>query len=931
MLYPLAKQFPAAFNDVKNGTNTVPCAIGSTDCIAVSNPLTITDPNYGTAVEGEIGTGTTAEYNAAAGYDLASGLGTVDANQLVSNWGSVTFTSSTTTLTPSKTTFAHGTSITVSGTVTTSSGTPTGDVALMTNSTEPGQQGQSLAALDNSGSSVFTLASGSYSGSVATLPGGTYNIWGQYSGDANNAESNSTPVQITVTPENSTLNFNIYSGSATYTSASTPGTSVDYGTQFLLSAQPSPSAGGTNFTEPSGTVTFSDKSTGINTAVVNAEGDAEYNAPFAVGTHSVTASYSGDQSYNSSTASAIAFTVVKDTPQIGLSAANQDGGGDYISGQSTVFNVQVANNAQLNLGLSNSVAPPTGKVTVTGFPSGVASSATLSPATSGFVEGVATLTAPANTPAGNYNVTINYAGDANYNSSSINGSISVVSQGGVASTTTATMSGSISPTTNITITGTVTGKSGSGVPTGGILVYTSGNVISELGLTQASTDSASFSVVFNSQNLPQGANFITLQYTGDSTYQTSAYTLNSGGPITNPLSDFTMVPDTTIAAVALPGDAVTVPINMTSVNGFSGAVAVTAATNAAIGVQIPASVTLTANGSQTFNLVLTSAAALGSGTFNVLLTGTDSTGKYIHTLGLQLVVGGNVAPTGSFSLSNSGNISVAPGATTGNTSTITVAPVNSFTGTVALTCAVVGPSGATSPATCTLASPSVAGGSGTDVLTVATTSTTTPGTYTVTVTGISGSITQTTVVTATVAPASFALSASATTLSLAPGATSGNTSTISVTPSGGFTGAVALTCSISPTAASDPATCSFSPASVTISGATAQTSTLTINTTAATTAQNKPMNLFWPSAGGAALAMVFFFGIPARKRNWVAMLGLLVLFVSLAGLGCGGGGSGGGGGGGGNTGTTPGTYTVTINGASGSTNAMPITVTLTVN
>ncbi len=41
------------------------------------------------------------------------------------------------------------------------------------------------------------------------------------------------------------------------------------------------------YTQPTGTVTFKDSSTAINTAVMNAEGDAEYNAPFAVGAHSV--------------------------------------------------------------------------------------------------------------------------------------------------------------------------------------------------------------------------------------------------------------------------------------------------------------------------------------------------------------------------------------------------------------------------------------------------------------------------------------------------------------------------------------------------------------------------------------------------------------------------------------------------------------------
>jgi hypothetical protein len=64
-------------------------------------------------------------------------------------------------------------------------------------------------------------------------------------------------------------------------------------------------------------------------------------------------------------------------------------------------------------------------------------------------------------------------------------------------------------------------------------------------------------------------------------------------------------------------------------------------------------------------------------------------------------------------------------------------------------------------------------------------------------------------------------SISGTPVSVAPGATTGNTSTITVTPSNGFTGTISLSCALTPSAASDPAMCNI-PASVTISGATAQ-------------------------------------------------------------------------------------------------------------
>ncbi len=73
------------------------------------------------------------------------------------------------------------------------------------------------------------------------------------------------------------------------------------------------------------------------------------------------------------------------------------------------------------------------------------------------------------------------------------------------------------------------------------------------------------------------------------------------------------------------------------------------------------------------------------------------------------------------------------------------------------------------------------------------------------------------------------------------------------------------------------------------------------------------------------LACVLLFGIPARRRKWRTMLGMVIFFVALAGglASCGGGGSGG-------TkactgaiapGTTPGAYIVTVTGTSGGTTA----------
>src|SRR5437016_3240519 len=110
-------------------------------------------------------------------------------------------------------------------------------------------------------------------------------------------------------------------------------------------------------------------------------------------------------------------------------------------------------------------------------------------------------------------------------------------------------------------------------------------------------------------------------------------------------------------------------------------------------------------------------------------------------------------------------------------------------------------------------------------MTVATGAATPPGSYTLTITGVSGTLTRTTSVTLTVNPApvpDFGLSATPASQSVVQGA--GTTYAVSITPSGGFTAAVTLSVSGLP----GGVTASFSP-----NPATAF-STMTVGTGAAT-------------------------------------------------------------------------------------------------
>ena len=626
VLYQLKAQDPAAFHDVTVGTNAVPCNLTTidgdvpTDCITGSVTPALSDDG---ALEGETGAGSTYDYKAAAGYNLATGLGSVDAATLIADWGKVTFNTTSVTLSSptSGATFTHGAAVSITGSVT-GTGTLAGNVALKTNNSESANQGAGFGNVFAGSPSTFAVSSsGSFSGSLSDLPGGTYDVWASYSGDGTNAAGTSSKVPITISPEASSVSFNLLNAASSTSGSlgiSSGDISVSYGTQGTLDADiypttyynscinvttPPLTCSSKTYTPPGGTVQFTDNSTVVNTAVMNAEGDAEFNAPYSIGTHSLSASYSGDNSYNKSTSSTVTFTVVKDSPNIFAGAANGSAtvANTFTNGQATVFYIIVENSANYQneqsygMVLASAVTPPTGTVSVTGLPSGSSSSpATLVPSvdpSDGLPAGVAQFTIPASacTSTCSYNLTISYTGDSNYTAltgtNAASGTITVAPPTPttlLSSTITGQLSGtSINPNQSVTVSGTVTGQSGHGAPTGYVFVYSNGSATAPNGsyvaflLTAASSDTSTFSGTVTSQSLQQGGNIITLFYDGDPTYNTSSVVINSGNAVNTPLSDFSMTASSGAVALSATGanglsTTATSTIYVTPTNGFSG-------------------------------------------------------------------------------------------------------------------------------------------------------------------------------------------------------------------------------------------------------------------------------------------------------------------------------------------------------------------------
>jgi hypothetical protein len=274
-----------------NGSKTT----GAPAAACVFNDVTVGN----IAVPGQSGYGTSSgKYQTTVGYDLATGLGSVNANNLATQWNTVTFNATTTTLALTPTTIAHGSPVTVNVAVAHTGGTgaPTGTAVL---------QGATIVPeIDQ-----LNVAAGSAAGSTNLLPGGTYDVTAHYSGDGTFGSSDSAAVTVAVTPEASNTVL-------TMLTADGNGQPIPYtGGPFGKFIYPRVDVTGhSGHGVPTGNVTYLDGVNQINTLTLNSEGNTAPPEGFhdlPAGTHALSASYSGDSSFNPSTSTTANFTIAQ--------------------------------------------------------------------------------------------------------------------------------------------------------------------------------------------------------------------------------------------------------------------------------------------------------------------------------------------------------------------------------------------------------------------------------------------------------------------------------------------------------------------------------------------------------------------------------------------------------------------------------------------
>ncbi len=372
-------------HDITLGTNELACSSG-TNCAG----------------------GHMSGYLAKTGYDAATGLGSFNITSFVTGYAPSNTTPSSVALSVtdangkafptcmvngvSSHCISHSTWVTLG--VATTPSAATGDVAIFTSS--PLQAEASVETL--------TLAGGKATDTWNLLPGGSYNIYARYAGDATYAPSVSvTPFPITVTPENCqmvTYKHNVNIGSTT---------NIGYGTPVYITVEPYSGSNTNNVGIPSGSINVTDNGTQITTLPTNSEGAATFSSNLlAFGSHAIILTYPGNASFNSCSAGPFIANITKSNTSLTLNPPNPN-----VSSGSIALTAVVQSSTTPNNGV-----PPSGTIT---FKNGNTTLATQA-LTAGFdqygnaIETASVVINSSIVPVnGSITVTAAYSGDANYN------------------------------------------------------------------------------------------------------------------------------------------------------------------------------------------------------------------------------------------------------------------------------------------------------------------------------------------------------------------------------------------------------------------------------------------------------------------------------------------------------------------------------------
>lgn len=439
-------------------------------------------------------------------------------------------------------------------------------------------------------------------------------------------------------------------GTATTTALASSVNPSVFGQQVSITATVNPNSPSSN--TPSGTITFSDGVNALQTVALTS-GTAIFNtAALAVGSHSITATYSGDSNFNSSTSGALSQTVNQGATIITVAASANPG----FTGQPVTFTA-----------VDTPVAPAAG--TATGTVTFFDGSTSLGTGT--LSAGQATLTTSSLAP-GSHSVTVTYAGDSNFLGIA-SSAVSVAIQQ-TTTTTLIVVPNPVNAGQPVTLTATVAGSSGA--PTGETVTFLDGATVLGTG-----TISAGGTATFTTASLAAGNHSLSASYPGDTSFAPSTSSPVPLSVVLPPVvitdneaitvTDTSSFPDVADAEAIKVTDTVTVyayfpiaispappilsavlnqPYSGVTFSGTGGYQGVTLTESGAV----PGMSFAIAGASATFSGTPTQA-----GTFPFTITGTDSIGNKLNQ-NYSLMVSAScpaisVSPSGSLGIVTAGN------------------------------------------------------------------------------------------------------------------------------------------------------------------------------------------------------------------------------------------------------------------------------------
>ena len=344
---------------------------------------------------------------------------------------------------------------------------------------------------------------------------------------------------------------------------------------------------------PTGTVTLTNTSTNPATTlgtITLASGTGQFKtSSLAVGSYSVTGSYSGDSTYDVSSSSAMPLTIqALATPTV------------VVTPSLSSLTTKQALSVQVSVSGGSGNPTPTGSVTLSG--GGYTSAAT------SLSSGSTTIVIPASgLNVGADTLTVSYSGDSNYSSATGTASVTVTAVPLTPTVKVTPAENALDSGAALNVTTAVTGAGAT--PTGTVTLTGGGYTSAAVTL---SGGNATIAIPANS--LSAGTDTLTVSYSGDSNYVAGTGTAS----VTVTASVFTLAA-TTPAAVA-PGSPATSTVTVTTATGYAGTVTLACAltTSPAGATDLP---TCSAGSSA---VTLSSGATTGTATITVSSTSASS-------------------------------------------------------------------------------------------------------------------------------------------------------------------------------------------------------------------------------------------------------------------------------------------------------------------